>query len=737
MKQYIKILYSIAFVALFTALGFHSNAQSSVGINIAGEPNPNAVLELSSPNGNQGFLLPKVSQSQRLSHSFVNALSEKENGMVVFDTTNNMFYFWKDTSWIRGLSDAQAMEEYFNTLMTQFGDSIFKLQEDIVLFKQEFLDSITEINNSFTQIENNIDQINQDITDVENTINDTALYFNTRIDNVEQRFLDSITNINSSISNIENSVTNLETSVTNVENTLNDTALYFNNRIDNIDTRVTNLETSVTEINDSIVSFSNHFIDINDSITNLYDSVAQLKNEFNNIISGLELQEVLGIGNDAANQRIIGLGMPVNDYDAVTKKYVDDTVAYIRNELTTINNELTRVNDSLVSYSNHFTEINDSLVSYSNQFTEINDSLISYSNQFIEINDSLVSYSNHFTEINDSLISYSDQFTIVNDSISNLYDSIVNLNTSITNITNNISADNDGDPENEAQQLSLVDNAGNADIVLSDIGTVTGGAIRLTPGTNISLANSGSTITVNGPAFQALSYNSTNNTLSTVVSATPTDPASSVDLSGLNEVGSLPVDAVPRWDGTELVNSTIWSDGSNVKIGVGAAPATYDYSFEVVGTFKTEKIYHSSDKRWKKNIKTVDNALEKVESLRGVTYEWRKDEFEEKHFSDGTQLGLIAQEVEAVVPEIVNTGSDGYKAVEYANLVALLIEAVKEQQQIINKQQNEIDALKSSNAELQDIKSANASFETQLATMQAQIAALTEALQLISPVAKN
>ncbi|MDY6903143.1 MAG: tail fiber domain-containing protein [Thermodesulfobacteriota bacterium] len=82
----------------------------------------------------------------------------------------------------------------------------------------------------------------------------------------------------------------------------------------------------------------------------------------------------------------------------------------------------------------------------------------------------------------------------------------------------------------------------------------------------------------------------------------------------------------------------------------------------------------SSDIRLKTNITTCDNALDKVSQLRGVTFNW-KDEDKDP----GTQLGVIAQEVEKVFPEVVETDSqDGYKSVAYSKLVAPLIEAVKE-----------------------------------------------------------
>lgn len=86
----------------------------------------------------------------------------------------------------------------------------------------------------------------------------------------------------------------------------------------------------------------------------------------------------------------------------------------------------------------------------------------------------------------------------------------------------------------------------------------------------------------------------------------------------------------------------------------------------------------ASDARLKKNITTINGALDKVSALRGVEFEWRKDEFPDKGFAEGRKIGLIAQEVEKVLPQVVSSDNDGYKSVEYVNMVAVLIEAVKE-----------------------------------------------------------
>ena len=109
----------------------------------------------------------------------------------------------------------------------------------------------------------------------------------------------------------------------------------------------------------------------------------------------------------------------------------------------------------------------------------------------------------------------------------------------------------------------------------------------------------------------------------------------------------------------------------------------------------TGKVNQSSDIRFKKNVNTINNALDKVLKLRGVTYEWKTDEFPEKHFAAGTTYGVIAQEVEKIIPELVSTNeTDGYKSVAYSNMVSLFIEAIKEQQQQIEAQQQQINELK-------------------------------------------
>jgi hypothetical protein len=84
--------------------------------------------------------------------------------------------------------------------------------------------------------------------------------------------------------------------------------------------------------------------------------------------------------------------------------------------------------------------------------------------------------------------------------------------------------------------------------------------------------------------------------------------------------------------------------------------------------------FYSSDERLKDNVSNIPNALDKVESLRGVEFDWN----DKQEVYEGHDIGVIAQDVEKVLPEIVEDRDNGYKAVKYEKLTAVLIEAVKE-----------------------------------------------------------
>ena len=90
--------------------------------------------------------------------------------------------------------------------------------------------------------------------------------------------------------------------------------------------------------------------------------------------------------------------------------------------------------------------------------------------------------------------------------------------------------------------------------------------------------------------------------------------------------------------------------------------------------------FATSDRRLKCNIKPIENALCKVIGVTGNTFDWKEldgESIKNIHGNKGHDVGVIAQEIEAILPEAVKTRESGYKAVNYEKIVPLLIEAVK------------------------------------------------------------
>ncbi len=103
--------------------------------------------------------------------------------------------------------------------------------------------------------------------------------------------------------------------------------------------------------------------------------------------------------------------------------------------------------------------------------------------------------------------------------------------------------------------------------------------------------------------------------------------------------------------------------------------------------------YSSSDIRLKENIQLITNPLEKLSRINGVTFNWKKEHLS-VHGHTHDDVGVIAQEIQKILPEAVRKNDTGYYAVRYEKLIPLLIEAIKEQQSQIKEQQNEINELK-------------------------------------------
>jgi hypothetical protein len=160
--------------------------------------------------------------------------------------------------------------------------------------------------------------------------------------------------------------------------------------------------------------------------------------------------------------------------------------------------------------------------------------------------------------------------------------------------------------------------------------------------------------------------------------------------------------------GTGVTITHTPGEGSNATIAIGQAVATSSnvvFNSLAVGAIAASGTagridaagdivaFSTSDKNFKENIKPIENPIEKIRKISGNTYDW-KEEMKEFHGFEGNDVGVIAQEIEAVLPQLVQTRDNGYKAVKYDKLVALLIEGIKEQQIQIDNLTLQVEELK-------------------------------------------
>jgi len=152
--------------------------------------------------------------------------------------------------------------------------------------------------------------------------------------------------------------------------------------------------------------------------------------------------------------------------------------------------------------------------------------------------------------------------------------------------------------------------------------------------------------------------------------------------------------------GTEMMSIT---NAGNVGIGTSTA----SYTLTVAGTTWCNYGYWTgSDANLKMNVLPISDSLSTVLKLSGVSYEWKDNYSDVQKLTDGTEVlkkknpegrhyGVIAQEIEKILPEVVKEDASGTKAVAYNEIIPVLIEAIKEQQKQIDQQNKDIVQLKS------------------------------------------
>lgn len=152
---------------------------------------------------------------------------------------------------------------------------------------------------------------------------------------------------------------------------------------------------------------------------------------------------------------------------------------------------------------------------------------------------------------------------------------------------------------------------------------------------------------------------------------------------------------------TDLTCSQVFDNGTNVGIGT-TSPSN---KLTVNGAIQSISNLFISDAIYKEKVSPINNPLEIVSKLDGKTYNWKVSSFPELNFDNSLQYGLIAQEVETVLPTIVHTDDLGRKSVNYTAIIPVLIEAIKQQQEQIIALQDQLNSsFQKQNSDLINLK---------------------------------
>ena len=246
----------------------------------------------------------------------------------------------------------------------------------------------------------------------------------------------------------------------------------------------------------------------------------------------------------------------------------------------------------------------------------------------------------------DGVISGSSQVSYIG--LSNIPSGIISSSAQIDTLFNI-----DGIVSGSSQVISLLPTgtiSGSAQISGSIFNTITGDVLITSNGLATIQANS-----------VALGVDTTGNYMSDLTQGT------GVTISHTPGEGSTATISI-----AQAVATT--SDVQFGSLGIGGAASGVSGEIRAWGDITA---FYSSDIRLKENVTPIENALSKVESITGNTYNW-KEGFEEIHSHKGNDLGVIAQEVQSVLPDVVKERDNGYLAVDYIKLVPVLIEAIKE-----------------------------------------------------------
>ena len=495
------------------------------------------------------------------------------------------------------------------------------------------------------------------------------------------------------------------------------------------DVTMENLYTKIITVKEGYITSSNETSSLiasrdyvstqNDILRNTFNiNITTLSNE---IISNKTLIDSNKTLIDSKTNDINGL---TNSVDSLTS-LIDNMIIEIQANSNSSTSNFVTVNDNVFELSNNMVELTSNMVELSGSITQVSGSVDDLSGGMVELSASITQVSGSVDDLSGGMAELSGSITQVSGSVDDLSGGMAELFASITQVSGSVDDLSGGMAELSASITqvsgSVDDLSGNMLTLTNTMAELSGNMVELR---NTTLEMSGNileltntTLELSGNMIEIV--NTTAELSGNMVELTSNVIDISLNVTNLTEAISnnvvagetmilnanngiyWPINVGGGSGDTQYIKHTNLGGETN-GIEIVSYDDTNDFVTIKTGSFNVEatggfisnheieapSFYATSDVRFKKNILPITSALDKVSMLQGVTYTYIN--------SETPRIGLIAQEVEKVVPEVVRTskGEEDYKSVEYGNLTSILIEAVKELRSQNELLQQEIASLK-------------------------------------------
>jgi hypothetical protein len=481
----------------------------------------------------------------------------------------------------------------------------------------------------------------------------------------------SLSSLNTFTASVNGHITDINTKTGSFENKFSTLGLYtasLDNKNNTLQTLTASVAAQISRLQESTASLNvftasqetknstlaTYTASVSGHITDINTKTGSFENKFT------ILQNVTASFNTATAS--------LNTFSASINGHVTDIniwTASVNTKFTTLQSVTASLNSATASLFISSSQLTASLTQLRSDFATLQTSVDpnSISGHLTDINAWTASVKGHIVDINIKTGSFEAKFSTLQTYTASINGHVADINTWSASVKGHIVDINSKTGSYETTGRGII--SGSSQIssllpsgVVSGSAQISGSIFNTITGDVLITSNGLATIQANSVA---LGVDTTGNYMSDLTQGT------GVTISHTPGEGSTATISI-----AQAVATT--SDVQFGSLGIGGAASGVSGEIRAWGDITA---FYSSDIRLKENVTPIENALSKVESITGNTYNW-KEGFEEIHSHKGNDLGVIAQEVQSVLPDVVKERDNGYLAVDYIKLVPVLIEAIKE-----------------------------------------------------------